>query len=91
MTEFLALILKLNFNQPGGQEELKGVSGKRSEWTLKLKDLHRFLQTIEMKFTFGDSGKFANVHIFEAIKKGLDARVMEISGMVSSKKKNQPF
>ena len=53
---------------------------------MKLKDLHRFLQTIEMKFTFGDSGKFANVHIFEAIKKGLDARVMEISGMVSSEK-----
>ena len=46
---------------------------------------------IEMKFTFGDSGKFANVHIFEAIKKGLDARVMEISGMVSSEKKNNLF
>ena len=40
-----------------------------------------------MKFTFGDSGKFANVHIFEAIKKELDARVMEISGMVSWEKK----
>ena len=36
-----------------------------------------FLHTIEMKFTFGDSKKFANVHIFEAIKKELDARVME--------------
>ena len=40
-----------------------------------------------MKFTFGDSKKFANVHIFEAIKKEIDARVMEISGMVSSEKK----
>jgi len=45
-----------------------------------------------MKFTFEDSKEFANVHIFEAIKKDLDARVMEISGMVSSKKKKtQPF
>ena len=40
-----------------------------------------------MKFTFGDSKKFANVHIFEAIKKEPDARLMEISGMVSSEKK----
>ena len=39
-----------------------------------------------MKFTFGDSKKFANVHIFEAIKKEPDARLMEISGMVSSEK-----
>jgi len=44
-----------------------------------------------MKFTFGDSKKFANVHIFEAIKKELDARVMEISGIVSSEKKNPAF
>ena len=44
-----------------------------------------------MKFTFGDSKKFAIVHIFEAIKKELDARVMEISGMVpSGKKKKKP-
>ena len=42
---------------------------------------------IEMKFTFGDSRKFANVDIFEALKKELDARVMEISDMMSSKKK----
>ena len=40
-----------------------------------------------MKFTFGDSKKFANVHIFEAIKKEPDARLMEISGMVCSEKK----
>ena len=40
------------------------------------------MQTIKMKFTFGDSKKFANVHIFEAIKKEPDARVVEISGMV---------
>ena len=46
---------------------------------------------IEKKFTFGDSRKFANVHIFEALKKELDARVMEISGMMSSKKKNSTF
>ena len=46
---------------------------------------------IEMKFTFGDSRKFANVDIFEALKKELDARVMEISVMMSSKKKTQPF
>ena len=59
--------------------------------TLNLKNLHRFLQTIEMKFTFGDSKKFANVHIFEVIKKELDTRVMEISGMVFSEKKTQPF
>ena len=39
-----------------------------------------------MKFTFGDSKKFANVHIFEAIKKEPDARLMEISGMVCSEK-----
>ena len=39
-----------------------------------------------MKFTFGDSKKFANVHIFEVIKKEPDARQMEISGMVSSEK-----
>ena len=45
------------------------------------------MQTIKMKFTFGDSKKFANVHIFEAIKKELYVRVMKISGMVSSKKK----
>ena len=44
-----------------------------------------------LKFTFGHSKKFANVHIFEAIKKELDARVMEISGMVFSEKKTQPF
>ena len=44
-----------------------------------------------MKFTFGDSKNFANVHIFEAIKKELDARVMEISGIVSSEKKNPAF
>ena len=48
----------------------------------ELKNLHRFLQTIAMKFTFGDSKKFANVHIFEAIKKEPDARVVEVSGMV---------
>ena len=42
-----------------------------------------------MKFTFGDSKKFAIVHIFEAIKKELDARVMEISGMVPSGKKKK--
>ena len=41
---------------------------------------------IEMKFTFGDSKKFANVHIFEAINKEPDARVVEISGMVSWEK-----
>ena len=35
---------------------------------------------------FGDSRKFANVHIFEAIKKEPDARVVEISGMVSWEK-----
>ena len=58
---------------------------------MNLKNLDRFLQTIKMKFTFGDSGKFANVHIFEAIKKELDARVMEISGMVSWEKKNPTF
>ena len=57
---------------------------------MNLKNLHRFLQTIEMKFTFGDSKKFANVHIFEAIKKEPDARVVEITGMVSWKK-TQPF
>ena len=90
-TEFLALILRLNFNQQGGQEELKGVPGKRVHRTLNLKNLHRFLQTIEVKFTFGDSGKFANVHIFEAIKKELGARVMEISGMVSWEKKPNLF
>ena len=39
-----------------------------------------------MKFTFGDSKKFANVHIFEAIKEEPDARVVEISGMVSWEK-----
>ena len=39
-----------------------------------------------MKFTFGDSKKFANVHIFEAIKKEPDARVVEISGIVSWEK-----
>ena len=33
-SEFLAPILRLNFNQHDGQEELKGVSGKRVEWTL---------------------------------------------------------
>ena len=44
-----------------------------------------------MKFTFGDSKKFANIQVLEAIKKELDARVMEISGMVSSKTKTQPF
>ena len=33
----------------------------------------------------------ADVPIFEAIKKELDARVMKISGMVSSEKKTQPF
>ena len=54
---------------------------------MNLKNLHRFLQTIEMKFTFGDSKKFANVHVFEAIKKEPDARVVEITGMVSWKKK----
>ena len=32
----------------------------------------------EFPFTFGDSKKFANVYIFEAIKKELHARVMEI-------------
>ena len=53
---------------------------------LALINLHRFLQTIEMKFTFGDSKKFANVHIFEAIKEEPDARVVEISGMVSWEK-----
>ena len=31
-----------------------------------------------MKFTFGDSKKFANVHIFEAIKKETDARVVDL-------------
>ena len=41
---------------------------------------------MEMKFTFGDSEKFANVHIFEAIKKDRDVRVVEISGMVSWEK-----
>ena len=35
--------------------------------------------------------KFANVHIFEDIKKELDARVMENSGMVSSENRTQPF
>ena len=40
-----------------------------------------------MKFTFGDSKNFANVHIFETIKKELDARVME--GVFGKKK--QPF
>ena len=55
-----------------------------------MKNLHRFLQTIEMKFTFGDSKKFDNVHIFEAIKKEPDARVVEITDMVSWKK-TQPF
>ena len=39
-----------------------------------------------MKFTFEDSKKFANVHIFEAIKKETDARVVEISGIVSWEK-----
>ena len=39
-----------------------------------------------MKLTFGDSKKFANVHIFEAIKKEPDVRVVEISGMVSWEK-----
>ena len=39
-----------------------------------------------MKFTFGDSKNFANVHIFETIKKELDARVME--GVFGKK---QPF
>ena len=39
-----------------------------------------------MKFTFGDSKKFANVHIFEAITKEPDARVVEISGTVSWEK-----
>ena len=39
-----------------------------------------------MKFTFGDSEKFANVDIFEAIKKEPDAHVVEISGMVSLEK-----
>ena len=54
---------------------------------MNLKNLHRFLHKIEIKFTFGDSKKFANVHIFEAIKKELDARVME--GVFGKKK--QPF
>ena len=58
---------------------------------MNLKNLHRFLQMIEMKFTFGDSRKFANVDIFEALKKELGARVMEISGMMSSKKKPNLF
>ena len=53
---------------------------------MNLKNLHRFLQKIEMKFTFGDSKKFANVHIFEAMKKEPDVRVVEISGMVSWEK-----
>ena len=53
---------------------------------MNLKNLPRFLQMIEMKFSFGDSKKFANVHIFEAIKKEPDARVVEISGMVSWEK-----
>ena len=44
---------------------------------MNLQSLHRSLQTIEMKFTFGDSKKFANVHIFEAIKKETDARKKE--------------
>jgi len=39
-----------------------------------------------MKLTFGDSKKFAYVHLFEAIKKELDARVIEISGILSSEK-----
>ena len=39
-----------------------------------------------MKFTFGDSKKFANVHIFEAMKKEPNVRVVEISGMVSGEK-----
>ena len=39
-----------------------------------------------MKFTFADSKKFANVHIFEAMKKEPDVRVVEISGMVSWEK-----
>ena len=46
---------------------------------------------LEMKFTFGGSKKFANVYIFEAIKKERDARVMEISGMVFSETKNPAF
>ena len=48
------------------------------------------MQTIKMKFSFEDSKKFANVHIFEAIKKEPDARVVKISGMVSWGK-TQPF
>ena len=62
---------------------------------MNLRNLHRFLRTIEMNdefpFTFGDSKKFANVHIFKAIEKELDAHVMEISGMVSSEKKPSLF
>ena len=44
-----------------------------------------------LTFFFGHSKKFANVHIFQAIKKELDAGVMEISGMVFSEKKPEPF
>ena len=58
---------------------------------MNLKNLHRFLLTIEMKLTFGDSKKFAYVHIFEAIKKELDVRVIEISGILSSEKKPSLF
>ena len=40
-----------------------------------------------MKFTFGDPNKFANVHIFEAIKEEPDGRLVEILGMVSWEKR----
>ena len=94
-TEFLAIEIEAKLQATRRPRRTQRSLGEESGVKFELKELASIPADDRNEFAFTLETlafkKFANVHIFEAIKKELDARMMKNSGKVSSENRTLPL